>query len=104
MAAFRAMQVRSVMLQSSKAEASEYEQAIAEAKAAIIAKMTLSVGKDPGYATDRDWFVATALAARDRVTHRFLGGKRVSKADGKKRVYYLSLEFLIGRQLTDVLF
>jgi starch phosphorylase len=65
--------------------------------------MTLSVGKDPAYATDRDWFFATALAARDRVTHRFLAGKRLSKADGKKRVYYLSLEFLIGRQLTDIL-
>jgi starch phosphorylase len=79
------------------------EQAITDAKSSILAKMTLSVGKDPAYATDRDWFVATALAARDRVTHRFLAGKRSSKADGKKRVYYLSLEFLIGRQLTDVL-
>jgi len=79
------------------------EQAIAEAKAAIVGKMTLSVGKDPAYATDRDWFVATALAARDRVVHRFITGKRTSVADGKKRVYYLSLEFLIGRQLTDVL-
>jgi starch phosphorylase len=94
------------MLQKkTKAEAGspDYEQAVAEAKAAIIAKMTLAVGKDPGYATDRDWYVATALAARDRVVHRFLAGKRASKADGKKRVYYLSLEFLIGRQFTDVL-
>ncbi len=81
----------------------EHEQAISDAKGSILEKMTLAVGKDPAYATERDWYVAVALAARDRITHRFLGGKRASKADGKKRVYYLSLEFLIGRQLTDVL-
>ncbi len=94
------------MLQTNaKAETAENdrEQAIAEAKAAIVGKMTLAVGKDPAYATERDWFVATALAARDRVVHRFITGKRATATDGKKRVYYLSLEFLIGRQLVDVL-
>ncbi len=89
--------------QSEAAGDPDREQEIADAKAAILDKMTLAVGKDPAYATDRDWFVATALAARDRVTHRFIAGKRASAANGRKRVYYLSLEFLIGRQLTDVL-
>ncbi|MFC5067453.1 glycogen/starch/alpha-glucan phosphorylase [Flaviflagellibacter deserti] len=79
------------------------EQAIADVKSAILNKMSLAVGKDAAYATDRDWFVACALAIRDRIAHRFLAGKRSSTSDGKKRVYYLSLEFLIGRQLTDVL-
>jgi starch phosphorylase len=79
------------------------EDMVSEAKSAIISKMTLSVGKDPAFATDYDWFLACALAARDRATLRFLEGKRVTASDGKKRVYYLSLEFLIGRQLTDVL-
>jgi starch phosphorylase len=79
------------------------EQRITDAKSAILSKMTLSVGKDPAYATDHDWFVACALAVRDRATVRFLAGKRNNASDGKKRVYYLSLEFLIGRQLTDVL-
>jgi glycogen phosphorylase len=80
-----------------------FEQHVAEVKGAILSKMALSVGKDPAFATDRDWFVACALAARDRSTACFLEGKRRSASDGKKRVYYLSLEFLIGRQLTDVL-
>jgi starch phosphorylase len=72
-------------------------------KTAILAKLTLSIGKDAPAATDRDWFVATALALRDRVVHRWLAGERASVARGRKRVCYLSLEFLIGRLLNDVI-
>jgi starch phosphorylase len=71
-------------------------------KASVLAKLTLTIGKDGGSATPRDWFVATALALRDRVIHRWLAVNRVSHAEGRKRVYYLSLEFLIGRLLADV--
>jgi glycogen phosphorylase len=71
-------------------------------KATLLAKLTLAVGKDAARATDRDWFVATALALRDRIIHRWLSADRVSDAKGRKRVYYMSLEFLIGRLLNDV--
>ena len=73
------------------------DQDVEEFKATVLAKLTLAVGKDAVGATDRDWFVATALALRDRVIHRWLTADRVSDAKGRKRVYYLSLEFLIGR-------
>src|SRR5213080_3348404 len=43
-------------------------------KASVLAKLTLTIGKDGGAATPRDWFVATALALRDRVIHRWLAG------------------------------
>ncbi|HEX3487562.1 MAG TPA: glycogen/starch/alpha-glucan phosphorylase [Micropepsaceae bacterium] len=76
---------------------------IDEVKKTILAKLALSVGKDPSSAVDRDWFVATALAARDRIMHSWLASERKSRAKGSKRVYYLSLEFLIGRLLADVL-
>src|SRR5258705_11983665 len=36
-------------------------------KSAALAKLTLSVGKDPASATDRDWFVAPALTPGDRI-------------------------------------
>jgi glycogen phosphorylase len=68
----------------------------------VLAKLTLAVGKDAPAATERDWFVAAALALRDRVIHRWLAAERASHAKGRKRVYYLSLEFLIGRLFTDV--
>ena len=72
-------------------------------KSAVLAKLTLAVGKDPSSATDRDWFVAAALAIRDRIIHRWLAADRASHGKGRKRVYYLSLEFLIGRLFSDVL-
>jgi starch phosphorylase len=78
------------------------EQAIEEFKRAVLAKLTLTVGKDAAIASDRDWFVATTLSLRDRVIHRWLQADRQSLARGRKHVYYLSLEFLIGRLLNDV--
>src|SRR6266404_602582 len=78
------------------------DQDVEEFKATVLAKLTLAVGKDAATATDRDWFVATALALRDRIIHRWLTVDRDSYAKGRKRIYYLSLEFLIGRLLNDV--
>jgi len=75
---------------------------VEEFKSRVLAKLTLAVGKDAGTATNRDWFVATALALRDRIIHRWLTVERFSHAKGHKRVYYMSLEFLIGRLLNDV--
>src|SRR6516165_4233919 len=74
-----------------------------EIKSAVLAKLALELGKDAAAATDRDWFVAAALTIRDRVVHRWLMVDRTSHAQGRKRVYYLSLEFLIGRLFADVL-
>jgi glycogen phosphorylase len=71
-------------------------------KQTVLAKLTLAVGKDASTATDRDWFVATTLSLRDRVIHRWLEVERENLARGHKRIYYLSLEFLIGRLLNDV--
>jgi starch phosphorylase len=78
------------------------EQAIEEFKKAVLAKLTLAVGKDAGTASDRDWFVATTLSLRDRVIHRWLEAEREALSRGRKHIYYLSLEFLIGRLLNDV--
>ena len=72
-------------------------------KNAILAKLTLAVGSDPAEASDRDWFMAAALAARDRVVLRWTGSEKRKRVNNGKRVYYLSLEFLIGRLLDDVL-
>src|SRR5271169_1131893 len=78
------------------------EDDIEEFKQTVLAKLTLAVGKDFSSATDRDWFVATTLSLRDRVIHRWLAADREDLARGRKRIYYLSLEFLIGRLLNDV--
>ena len=67
----------------------------------IAAKLTYQVGKSPITASERDWFVATALAVRDTMVDRWFESTRRTYGTGAKRVYYLSLEFLIGRLLFD---
>jgi glycogen phosphorylase len=79
------------------------ELSLAEIKSAILAKLRLALGKDTGMATKHDWYMAAALALRDRIVHRWLLAEKKSYDAGRKRVYYLSLEFLIGRLFTDAL-
>ncbi|MBR0876666.1 starch phosphorylase [Bradyrhizobium barranii subsp. barranii] len=79
------------------------ELALADVKGAILAKLRLAIGKDAGMATKHDWYQAAALALRDRIVHRWLTAEKHSYDAGRKRVYYLSLEFLIGRLFTDAL-
>lgn len=71
-------------------------------QAAILKKLTYDLGTNPAHATDHDWFVATALTARDRAMDRWMACKQSDQA-GRKHVCYLSLEFLIGRLLSDTL-
>ena len=79
------------------------ELALAEIKGAILAKLRLAIGKDAGMATRHDWYMAAALALRDRIVHRWLSTEKLSYDTGSKRVYYFSLEFLIGRLFSDAL-
>jgi starch phosphorylase len=73
----------------------------ADIKGAILEKLALSLGKDVGQATRRDWYTAAALALRERIAGRWLETERRSL--GRKHVCYMSLEFLIGRLFTDAL-
>jgi starch phosphorylase len=70
---------------------------------AILAKLTYAVGRDRAHAHDHDWYVATALAVRDHAIDRWFATNREAEARRQKRVYYLSLEFLIGRLLSEYL-
>ena len=74
-----------------------------ELKAAVLAKLTYSVGKNSVAASPRDWFLAVAFATRDIVVERWIASTNAVYQDGRKRVYYLSLEFLIGRLLYDAI-
>lgn len=76
---------------------------VAAFRAAVLAKLTYAVGKDPEHAFDHDWFEAIALAARDHMVDHWMDHTRQAYRRSQKRVYYLSLEFLIGRLLYDSL-
>jgi len=81
----------------------EPDQAVttAEMRARIVDKLRYQIGKWPERASPRDWFMATAFAVRDRVVECWFESRRRSYETAAKRVYYLSLEFLIGRLLAD---
>src|ERR1700742_1467141 len=77
------------------------DEAVAVLQTAILQKLTYHVGKRRAIATERDWLMATAYALRDQIVDGWLAGIDTAYQHGSKRVYYLSLEFLIGRLLFD---
>ncbi|HEY5964474.1 MAG TPA: glycogen/starch/alpha-glucan phosphorylase [Xanthobacteraceae bacterium] len=70
---------------------------------AIVGKLTYALGTNPEMAAKQDWYTATALAVRDRVIDIWMRSSRHATQQRKKRVYYLSIEFLVGKALTDTL-
>ena len=75
----------------------------ADINALIIDCLRHRVGKDERAAKPHDWFSAVVLGLRDKVIDRWFESTRETYDTGGKRVYYLSLEFLIGRLLRDAL-
>jgi starch phosphorylase len=62
-------------------------------------RMMYSVARDQYNATDLDSFHAMAYAVRDRIMERWFATQDAYYRQDVKRVYYLSLEFLLGRLL-----
>jgi len=76
---------------------------MADFRAEILRHLTYSLGKDPEHATTFDWRMALSFAVRDRIVERWIEATRASYRARAKRVYYLSIEFLIGRLLQDAI-
>lgn len=66
-------------------------------------RLVYTKGKDPYTATERDWMQALCYVVRDRLIERWMETHRNYYRKGAKRIYYLSLEFLIGRSLNNAL-
>ena len=70
-------------------------------KSAILRHLTFTLGKDAPNASVYDWRMALSYALRDRIVEPWFASTRRTWAEDRKRVYYLSMEFLIGRILED---
>jgi starch phosphorylase len=70
---------------------------------AIATKLLYAIGKDPATADGQDWYQALARVVRDRLVERWMDTTRAQYAGDVKRVYYLSMEFLVGRALSNSL-
>src|SRR3954471_4762292 len=58
-----------------------------------------TLAKDHYTATDHDRYFALALTIRDRLIDQWIATQQTHHRKNVKRIYYLSLEFLIGRLL-----
>jgi starch phosphorylase len=73
----------------------------ASIKRSLGKRLVYSMGKDPNTATERDWLTSVAYMVRDRLIQRWMETMPKYHQKDTKIVYYLSLEFLIGRSLTN---
>ncbi len=67
----------------------------------VLRHLTFTLGKDAANASPYDWRMALSYAIRDRIVAPWFASTRRTWAEDRKRVYYLSMEFLIGRILED---
>ncbi|HYP18219.1 MAG TPA: glycogen/starch/alpha-glucan phosphorylase, partial [Opitutus sp.] len=63
----------------------------------ILHHLTSTLARHPGAATPRDWWIATGLATRDRIHERMIETQAVHNNENVRRVYYFSMEYLMGR-------
>ena len=95
-----------------KTEASKTVKPKKSSKAGVLAKLPpveqalqnhliFSSFKTNAAATARDWYDAASHTVRDHVVERWVKTAESYYSDDPKRVYYLSLEFLIGRMLSN---
>ncbi len=72
-------------------------------KKAILWHLKASLARDRKTATKRDWWVATALSIRDHIMSRFIDTMDRQYSEDARRVYYFSLEYLVGRLTEDMM-
>jgi starch phosphorylase len=72
-------------------------------QAALLDRLTRTLGKNPDSATPRDIYDALSLAVREELTLRWLATQRRVANARVKRVCYFSVEFLPGRSLLNAL-
>ncbi len=81
----------------------DHSRALEGLEARILDILRKRLGKNESAAKEHDWFTATVFAARDRIIDAWIESTTRTQEAEHKRVYYLSLEFLIGRLLRDTL-
>jgi starch phosphorylase len=63
----------------------------------ILRHLTSTLARYAPTATRRDWWVAASLAVRDTIHERMIATQGVHNSQNSRRLYYFSMEYLIGR-------
>jgi starch phosphorylase len=66
-------------------------------KSLILRHLTSTLARYAPSATLRDWWVASSLAVRDAIHERMIASQMVHNAQNTRRIYYFSMEYLMGR-------
>lgn len=72
---------------------------VEELKNAIQHQLRLILARDLGSSTKSELWMATSLAVREMMIDRFIDTQKEHSKQDARRVYYLSLEYLMGRLL-----
>ena len=75
----------------------------ASLRRSLASSLLFDIGKDPATAMGQDWYQSVARVVRDRLVERWMDTTRAQYTGDVKRVYYLSMEFLVGRALSNSL-
>src|SRR5215472_10366075 len=57
--------------------------------------------RDPAAVTARERFEAVACSVRDVLSQRWVRTEQTYQRENPKRIYYLSMEYLLGRSLAN---
>lgn len=79
------------------------EAGIDQLKACIRHHLVSYQGRDPQMAGNQDVYRALSYALRDMLMEKWITTQKTVYARNQKRVYYLSLEFLVGRSLGNAI-
>ena len=74
---------------------------VAAFRDAVLRHLKSTFARDRVTATRNDWWMATCMAARDQMLERYIDTQAQHASKNVRRVYYLSLEYLMGRVLTN---
>lgn len=83
---------------------SSFDKSAQSLKESILHHVKFTLAHDIQSATKRDWWLAASKAVQDRIIERMIATQSVHNQQDVRRVYYLSLEFLMGRLLSNSLY
>ncbi len=76
---------------------------VAAVKKTFNRHLHFTIAKDRNVATNRDYYLSTAHTVRDHLVSRWIRTQQYYYEKDPKRVYYLSLEYYMGRSLSNMM-
>ncbi len=83
---------------------SSLDNSVESLKRSIVENLKFRMARFPDAASSHNWTTATAMTVRDRILERLMQTQAVHHNENVRRVHYFSLEFLMGRMLSNNLY